>query len=241
MSQRIGLTVYGQLPPKKDGAGRIVRWTDDKGFGFIRPDGGGPDVFLHVNALPSGQQAVVGARVRYSAGEDPQGRGPRALKAIIEGAEVRPGVERISGRRRARDTELRPLPLDTRTWLVAGLVLFCLAGAASMLRTSPLPLLAYPIASAVAFLMYARDKYRAVQGHWRIPETTLHILELAGGWPGAYVAQRTMRHKTVKTSYQITFWLIVAVHVAFWAAWLVDPGMVRAALATFLVSMGKAP
>ena len=71
MSQRIGLTVYGQLPPKKDGAGRIVRWTDDKGFGFIRPDGGGPDVFLHVNALPSGQQAVVGARVRYSAGEDP--------------------------------------------------------------------------------------------------------------------------------------------------------------------------
>ena len=214
-----------------DGAGRIVRWTGEKGFGFIRPNGGGPDVFLHVNALPTGQQAVVGARVRYSAGEDPQGRGPRALKAVIEGADARPRADPASAGQGARSTGLHPLPFDTRTWLVAGLAFFCLAGAASVLRTSPIPLLAYPVASALAFLVYAYDKYRAIQGHWRVPESTLHLLELVGGWPGAYVAQQTMRHKTVKVSYQVTFWLIVAVHVAFWTAWLVDPAMVREALA----------
>ena len=38
-----------------------------------------------------------------------------------------------------------------------------------------------------------------------------------GGWPGAFVAQRRLRHKCVKPRYQVTFWLIVALHqyVAF--------------------------
>jgi cold shock CspA family protein len=61
------------------GAGRIVRWTEDKGFGFIRPDEGSADAFPHVSALPRGLQPSVGMRVRFSAGGDPQGRRPRAL------------------------------------------------------------------------------------------------------------------------------------------------------------------
>ena len=40
----------------------------------------------------------------------------------------------------------------------------------------------------------------------------LHLAELLGGWPAAFVAQRALRHKISKTSYQATFWLIVALH-----------------------------
>ena len=31
--------------------GRLIRWQDDKGFGFIKPDNGGKDIFLHINQM----------------------------------------------------------------------------------------------------------------------------------------------------------------------------------------------
>ncbi len=63
--------------------------------------------------------------------------------------------------------------------------------------------------SALTFWMYARDKRRAQAGEWRVPEAELHLLELAGGWPGAWLGQRWLRHKSSKGSYQVVFWLIV--------------------------------
>ena len=63
--------------------------------------------------------------------------------------------------------------------------------------------------NALTFWTYARDKKRAEAGEWRVSEAQLHLLELLGGWPGAWAAQRRLRHKTSKTSYQIVFWLIV--------------------------------
>ncbi|WP_309397696.1 DUF1294 domain-containing protein [Cerasicoccus maritimus] len=64
------------------------------------------------------------------------------------------------------------------------------------------------IISIATILVYYLDKRKAQVGAWRIPESTLHLLELAGGWPAAYVAQRAFRHKTSKTAYQFTFWAI---------------------------------
>ncbi len=34
--------------------GTLTRWNDDRGFGFIEPAGGGPEVFVHVSAFPRG-------------------------------------------------------------------------------------------------------------------------------------------------------------------------------------------
>jgi uncharacterized membrane protein YsdA (DUF1294 family) len=66
--------------------------------------------------------------------------------------------------------------------------------------------------SLFTWLAYWADKRRAETGKWRIPEATLHVGELLGGWPGAFLAQRQFRHKTAKVSYQIAFWLIVLLH-----------------------------
>ena len=68
--------------------------------------------------------------------------------------------------------------------------------------------------SAFTFLIYRADKRRAEEGEWRVPESTLHLAELMGGWPGAFLAQRRFRHKISKTSYQCFFWSIVLVHQA---------------------------
>lgn len=78
----------------------------------------------------------------------------------------------------------------------------------------------YVLMSALCFWLYWLDKKRSISGEWRIPEKTLHLLECLGGWPGALLAQRKLRHKNRKGSYQFTFWLIVLVHVLLWV-WVV--------------------
>lgn len=69
------------------------------------------------------------------------------------------------------------------------------------------------IASLAVALLLAWDKRRAVRGGRRIPESTLHTLELLGGWPGSLVARRLLRHKTVKGRYRAIFALCATVHV----------------------------
>ncbi len=68
------------------------------------------------------------------------------------------------------------------------------------------------ILSVFTFLAYHSDKRRAEAGKWRLRESALHLLELLGGWPGAFLAQRIFRHKTSKISYQVVFWAIVLVY-----------------------------
>lgn len=75
----------------------------------------------------------------------------------------------------------------------------------------------YGVASVVCFIVYAADKSAAAGQRRRISERTLLLLGLACGWPGALLAQRWLRHKTAKTSFQIAFWCSVAANVA--AVW----------------------
>lgn len=79
-----------------------------------------------------------------------------------------------------------------------------------------LPLAAYGVVSVLAFFLYWNDKRKARADAWRIPENILHAVELAGGWPGALIAQQVFRHKTRKVSYQVLFWVIVLLHQVFW-------------------------
>jgi uncharacterized membrane protein YsdA (DUF1294 family) len=78
------------------------------------------------------------------------------------------------------------------------------------------PMVAYGSVSLVAFLLYWSDKRKARADAWRTPENVLHAVELAGGWPGALLAQQLFRHKTRKVSFQVVFWFIVLLHQGFW-------------------------
>jgi uncharacterized membrane protein YsdA (DUF1294 family) len=82
----------------------------------------------------------------------------------------------------------------------------------------PIIAVVYGLMSLFTFLFYFIDKRAARLSRPRTSEATLHVLELLGGWPGALLAQRLIRHKNAKVGYQVVFWLIVAVHVAGWIA-----------------------
>ena len=61
------------------------------------------------------------------------------------------------------------------------------------------------VINLVTLLVYWHDKSSARDNRWRTSETTLHALALLGGWPAALAAQRFLRHKTAKTSFQVVF------------------------------------
>lgn len=172
--------------------GTIVNWNDDRGFGFIRPHGGGKELFFHVSDLSSTRvRPREQMNVSYSGSVDERGR-PCAVQVRLHDVAV--------------SAEMWPL-LVALLFLVA-LGVACWAGIFSFAV-----LAVYLVVSLVTLLVYRSDKARAESGSRRTPEKLLHLLELAGGWPGALVAQWQYHHKNRKTSYQIAFWLIVAVNL----------------------------
>jgi uncharacterized membrane protein YsdA (DUF1294 family) len=77
----------------------------------------------------------------------------------------------------------------------------------------------YILNSIATFLMFGIDKWKSIRGRRRLRESTLHLLEALGGWPGALVAMQLFRHKRSKKAYMRIYWLIVLAHLIAWAAW----------------------
>ena len=89
------------------------------------------------------------------------------------------------------------------------------------------------VLSLLTFWMYWVDKRAAQTGQWRTPESTLQFLALAGGWPGAWLAQQVLRHKSSKAAFRAVYWLMVLAHGLLLGAWLFWPPL-RKSLAAWL-------
>lgn len=83
----------------------------------------------------------------------------------------------------------------------------------------------YVAASSITFVVYYIDKAAARNGRWRIKESTFHLWALLGGWPGAFYAQNSLRHKTSKGEFKIVFWVTVVVNISG-LMWLLNNGVV---------------
>ena len=178
--------------------GRITDWNDDKGFGFVTPNGGGDRAFVHVKAFErQGRRPVSGDLIDYIVQRDEKGR--------INASAVRFAKTRARGVPTARSRFPRKL--------VALLALAALL-AGWFLHKLPIEfVLVYAVMSGIAVFVYAFDKSAAVRGGWRTQEVTLHVVALLGGWPGALLAQDLFRHKSRKVEFQVVFWITVFVNV----------------------------
>ena len=178
--------------------GRLHDWIDDKGFGFVTPNGGGDKAFVHIKAFArTTRRPANGDVITYALSRDPRGR-------------LQAGNVRSAGATEPADDRARPGMIGPVFALI-----FCIAlVGAALLRQIPMNvLLAYTVMSAIAFIAYGLDKSAASAGRQRTPEITLHFLGLLCGWPGALLAQRVFRHKSRKAAFQSTFWGTVGVNV----------------------------
>jgi uncharacterized membrane protein YsdA (DUF1294 family)/cold shock CspA family protein len=184
--------------------GMLKTWNEDRGFGFIEPIRGGEDVFVHIKAFrPRVDQPQVQQPLSFEIELGPQGKKRAKNVELIRrgGAPMRLPRESAAERGNAK---LMIIPGFVLLFLVVGIL------------WEPRPVLAatYVVASLITFLTYAKDKSAARHGAWRTSESTLHILTLAGGWPGALLAQHFLHHKSRKTEFQRVFWATVILNVA---------------------------
>jgi uncharacterized membrane protein YsdA (DUF1294 family)/cold shock CspA family protein len=190
--------------------GRITQWQDDRGFGFIEPMSGGDRVFVHIKSFASRhRRPVADDLVTYELKHDPRGR-PQAVDV------------KFSGDRALRATS--PVP-GAKSLLFAATFMVSLSVAVFAGKLPVFVLWLYSVGSGITFLAYGWDKSSARLKRWRTTESTLHLLSLLGGWPGALVAQKYLRHKSSKQPFQNVFWGTVVLNLCGLAVlvWMPSP------------------
>lgn len=185
--------------------GRISQWQDDRGFGFVEPNGGGTRAFVHISEfVRAGRRPEEGSLIVYEVQKQQDGR--------VRAVNIR------HARQRAKRLN-KPAKTLRVSSLIVPLFAVLLLSAFWRGRLPVEALLGYLAVSALAFGFYALDKSAARKGRWRISERTLHLLGLAGGWPGAYYARHRLRHKSSKPAFVRVYWVTVMLNMLL-LAWL---------------------
>ncbi len=187
--------------------GKISNWNDDKGFGFVEPNGGGDRAFVHINAF--------NARTRRPTDGDV------IIYDLVQDKDKRYRAENIHFARDLRRTN-QPQAANKSRSFGSILILALSIGLAISVLTGKTPFaipIAYVVMSVTTFIAYAIDKSAAEKGRWRTQESTLHLMALIGGWPGAILGQMTLRHKSKKKAFRQVFWFTVFLNLIA-LAWL---------------------
>jgi uncharacterized membrane protein YsdA (DUF1294 family)/cold shock CspA family protein len=199
---RIHLTFVSHRIMEIMNFGTIKHWNDEKGYGFITPDNGDIDIFLHINAFNKRpHRPEVGQVVSYDTAAGEKGR----LRAV-----------------NVRFVEIESSSSSLSKFTVLSFCAVCyVIGISVAVYLGKLPKLSIPLYlgfSLITFLAYGIDKSKAKRGGWRTKESTLHLFSILGGWPGAILAQQKFHHKTTKVSFRFEFWFTVILNCVgfFW-------------------------
>jgi len=184
--------------------GKITTWNDEKGYGFITSRSGGKNIFIHVNDFSKEhKRPIQGLSVTFDRKTDPRGRTYATNIYPLK------GHKKIN---KADSQLLFSIMFSSTFFTVIGILVI-------INKLSIIIMGAYTIFSLAAFVMYKKDKSAAQWDEWRTPESTLHLISLIGGCPGALIAQNKLRHKSKKISFKAVYWATVLINCGA-LAWL---------------------
>ena len=179
--------------------GKIIKWQNDKGYGFIEPINGKPDFFFHENFfLNQSRRPVVGDEVSFEIATNSEEK-QKAVRILFRGE---------------RDPKKMGKIFDFFYSILSCLFLICIGVLVFFKKLDPIILILFLLLSFITFLLYRQDKIKAKNDEWRIAENTLHFFSLIGGWPGALIAQRRLRHKSRKQSFLVVFYVTVILNIS---------------------------
>jgi uncharacterized membrane protein YsdA (DUF1294 family)/cold shock CspA family protein len=172
--------------------GRITDWNRERGFGYLESEG--RSVFLHLREFSERhKQPELGDQITFVMGADKLGRPcAREARHVNDGGRFRVGH----------------FALLAALLVLPGFACLHSLGVTGLIYASSW----MAVVSGSTYLVYFLDKRKAREKAWREPEHQLHLLELIGGWPGAFLAQRKLRHKATKGPYQFVFVLIIGLY-----------------------------
>ena len=199
--------------------GRIIKWQEGRGTGFIETEAG-ESILFHVSELKAAYLPKVGDEVIFTIGKDSMGR--IEAQQIQEFADVKLSIMNKSQEKYQHNSKyqqqrsyqaefeaMRKKHLLLGIGFYAVLILLAVMG-----KLSWLFIVWYILLGLITYLIYARDKLAAQRGRWRIPESTLHILSVLGGWVGAMIAQNYLRHKSKKSEFRMTYYATILINLA---------------------------
>lgn len=205
-------------PSKTRQQGQIIRFNDDKGFGFIKAQGSHRDdeLFFHISDYLPPTRPNVGDEVVFAIKTDSQGRlqacdiqelGFVQQKMAQKNAQIR--------RRNQQKSQQAEFEAGQKKRLFLGAAFYGVLILLAVMAKLPWVLVGwYLVLGIITYLSYAKDKRSAQSGAWRTAESTLHLLSALGGWVGAMVAQTYLRHKSQKPEFRLVYYFTVVLNLA---------------------------
>jgi len=211
--------------------GKIIKWNDDKGFGFILPEDSQKNIFVHIksftdrNVRPVEKQIVTYTVQNNDNGKDSAINVSRSTDNPIRSRTNSSNVKNIIPKRKRSNKN--NIPLDQKSThnipmlyiiFILGFMVFLFHFSILEEKLPPFVIIVYIVMGIITYFVYSGDKSQAIDNERRTSEQSLLALSLFGGWVGALIAQQRFRHKTKKISFQISFWTTVAFNILLLAS-----------------------
>lgn len=182
--------------------GEIVHWNDEKGYGFIKSNiEDEANIFFHISTFAyNHRRPQKGDLVCFLVETTAKRTNARRVLLSIH----KDGLE--SNEPYDKKTS-RAYLFEAAVYVMLDMLFY------TVLATISIPIaIASAIISVLTISLYSLDKHASLKQSQRVPEASLHIAALLGGWPGALIARPLLRHKTRKSRFIIFFWMSIVVN-----------------------------